>query len=98
MAGADAHQVALLEDCPMRRTLSAFVFTILLAGCGSLGSSLPYHAASSPEDSMGMTIEQYAVGRLPANHRSGAACPKPTSHAAVAATRLRHVSKRCAAR
>lgn len=74
----------------MRRTLSALALTALLAGCGT---SLPYHGASFDE-SMGMTIEQYAVGRLPATRP--AVCPKPAAHAA-AGTRT-HAAKRCRAR
>ncbi|HEY1656353.1 MAG TPA: FHIPEP family type III secretion protein [Candidatus Tumulicola sp.] len=57
---------------PMRRTFSALVVALALSGCAALGSSLPYHA--SAEDAMGMTIEQYAVGRLPAAGQSKLHC------------------------
>ncbi len=80
----------------MRRTFCALVFTVLLAGCGTLGSSLPYHSASA-EDSMGMTVEQYAVGRLPSSRRPATECSKPGARSPDTA-RQRHLSKRCHAR
>ncbi|MEO6835471.1 MAG: hypothetical protein ABI231_06140 [Candidatus Tumulicola sp.] len=78
----------------MRSALSVLVLAVLVAACGSAGGALPYHA-SSVEDSMGMTVEQYAIGRLPATHRAaGAPCPKPGSYAAPA-TRRHHAAGRC---
>lgn len=68
----------------MRRTLSALILAAALSGCGAVGSSLPYRAGSL-DDSMGMTIEQYAVGRLPAGGRMLARCAKPSEHAAKTA-------------
>ena len=67
----------------MRRPFSALALVLALSGCGTMGSSLPYHAGSL-DDSMGMTIEQYAVGRLPAGGRMLPRCAKPSEHAAKA--------------
>ena len=78
----------------MRRPLCILVLTTLLAGCGTLGSSLPYHSGS--EDSMGMTVEQYAIGRLPAGHRPSV-CPKTGAHSTLAPG-PRHPSRRCGKR
>lgn len=77
----------------MRSTLGALMLIAALAGCGTVGSSLPYHG-NSLDDSMTMTIEQYAVGRLPAGAHAKIACPKASPRHAVKARRT--VSdKRC---
>jgi hypothetical protein len=79
----------------MRRTFSALALAVALSGCAALGSSLPYHA-SSVEDSMGMTIEQYAVGRLPAGTHSKLHCAK--HGASKSANRRPTSSKGCRTR
>ena len=79
----------------MRRTFSALILVAVLSGCGTMGSSLPYHSGSV-DDSMGMTIEQYAVGRLPAGVHAASRCTKPSEHAAK--TVLVQAAKRCRAR
>jgi hypothetical protein len=73
----------------MRRTLSALVLTLFVAGCSALQGSLPYRSGAV-EDASGMTVEQYAIGRLGAR-APRTACPK--AHAASA--RVRSHSKRC---
>lgn len=79
----------------MRRTFSALILVAALSGCGTMGSSLPYHSGSL-DDTMGMTIEQYAVGRLPAGAHVPARCAKPSERTA----RTVHAAsaKRCRAR
>lgn len=72
----------------MCRTLSLLVVVTLLAGCGSLSSALPNRAALG--STSGMTVEQYAIGRLAAPLPS-AACPKP-AHSAHGAKKS---AKRC---
>ena len=74
----------------MRRTLSVFILTLttLVSGCGAIQGSLPY--ISSGGDATGMTVEQYAVGRLGARV-APAACPKPSHHA----VRAQPSVKRC---
>jgi|HubBroStandDraft_2_1064218.scaffolds.fasta_scaffold887001_2 hypothetical protein len=57
----------------MRRTLSVLLLTTLVAGCSALQGSLPSHSGSFV-DSTGMTVEQYAIGRLA--RPPHAACPK----------------------
>lgn len=68
----------------MRRTLSVLLLTTLVAGCSALQGALPSHSGSFV-DSTGMTVEQYAIGRL-ARPPHAAACPKAVhtsqSHAA----------------
>lgn len=78
----------------MRRTLSALALTILVSGCGTLAGSLPYHP--SADDSMGMTVEQYAVGRLPAG-RHAARCSK-SSMRSVGSVQERGAPKLCRGR
>jgi hypothetical protein len=80
----------------MRRTLGAVILIAALSGCGAVGSSLPYHA-NSLDDSMAMTIEQYAVGRLPAGAHGKNTCAKPSPRHAARGRRA--VSdKRCRVR
>jgi uncharacterized protein YceK len=47
----------------MRRSLTLLVIATLLSGCSTLYSSLPNRSAIGAAS--GMTVEQYAVGRLP---------------------------------
>lgn len=79
----------------MRRTFSALILVTALSGCGTMGSSLPYHSGSL-DDTMGMTIEQYAVGRLPAGAHVSVRCAKPSERAATAPRTAS--AKRCRAR
>jgi hypothetical protein len=58
----------------MRRSLTLLVLATLLSGCSTLYSSLPNRSAIGAAS--GMTVEQYAIGRLPGSV-SRAACPKP---------------------
>ena len=78
----------------MRRTLSALTLAVALTGCGAMGSSLPYHAGSLDDSSM--TIEQYAVGRLPAGSHLPSRCTKPSGHASRAVRE--RAAKRCGTR
>lgn len=57
----------------MRRTLTLFVLATVLSGCSTLYSALP--SRSLIGSGSGMTVEEYAIGRLPgrAAHK---ACPK----------------------
>ena len=76
----------------MRRTFCAFVVALLLAGCGTTGSSLPYRG-SALDDPMGMTVEQYALGRLPAAGRDAIRCAVP--HQKLNAASRKAVAKAC---
>jgi len=58
----------------MRRSLTLLVFAAMLSGCSTLYSSLPSRSALGAAS--GMTVEQYAIGRL-SGHASRAVCPKP---------------------
>jgi len=58
----------------MRRPLTLLVLATLLSGCSTLYSSLPNRSAIGAAS--GMTVEQYAIGRLPGSV-SRAACAKP---------------------
>jgi hypothetical protein len=65
----------------MRRSLTLLVLATLLSGCSTLYSSLPNRSAVGAAS--GMTVEQYAIGRLPGSV-SRAACAKahtPAHHA-----------------
>jgi hypothetical protein len=42
----------------------AALLLVVLAGCGAAANALPNHSIGS-DDSMSMTVEQYALGRLP---------------------------------
>ena len=79
----------------MRRTFSALSLVVALSGCGTMGNSLPYHAGSL-DDSMGMTIEQYAVGRLPARAHVRPGCTKPSERIGKMARAA--AAKRCRTR
>jgi hypothetical protein len=63
----------------MRRTLGVLILSILATSCSALQGALPSHSGGV-EASSGMTVEQYAIGRL-ARPPHGAACAKP-AHAA----------------
>jgi hypothetical protein len=76
----------------MRRTFCAFVVAILLAGCGATGSSLPYRG-SALDDPMGMTVEQYALRRLPAAGRDTIRCAAP--HQKLDAASRKALAKAC---
>jgi hypothetical protein len=67
----------------------AALLLVVLAGCGAGASSLPYRSMGL-DDSMGMTVEQYALGRLPSAH-AAAACAKHVHSASSAVA-----AKRCA--
>jgi hypothetical protein len=72
----------------MRPTVAVLLFA-LLAGCGAGTASLPYHSmarGSMAIDDPGMTVEQYALDRLPAAHR-GPDCVRPALTALERATR-----------
>jgi hypothetical protein len=71
------------------RPMVAALFLVVLAGCGAGAGSLPYRSMGV-DDSMGMTVEQYALGRLPSSHAAAAACAK-RAHAATSAV----AAKRC---
>jgi hypothetical protein len=43
------------------RPMVAALLLVVLAGCGTGASSLPYRSMGL-DDSMGMTVEQYALG------------------------------------
>ncbi len=58
----------------MRRSLTLLVLAATLSGCSTLYSSLPSRSALGAAS--GMTVEQYAIGRL-SGRVSRAACPKP---------------------
>ncbi|MGA8533719.1 MAG: hypothetical protein WB615_06390 [Candidatus Tumulicola sp.] len=75
----------------MRRTFAVLILTMLLTGCGAWHGALPYSAAPV-EDSSGMTVEQYAIGRLPGKAFHAAVCPKPARGVAVS---RRPNAKRC---
>ncbi|MEO7202573.1 MAG: hypothetical protein ABI431_07060 [Candidatus Tumulicola sp.] len=51
----------------------AVLLLAFLAGCGAGTASLPYRSLGL-DDSMAMTVEQYALNRLPAARH---ACAKP---------------------
>jgi hypothetical protein len=70
------------------RPMVAALLLVVLAGCGAGASSLPYRSMGL-DDPMGMTVEQYALGRLPAS-RAAVACAKRL-HTASSAV----VAKRC---
>jgi hypothetical protein len=78
----------------MRRTLSVLVLTTLVTGCGALHGALPYSSAAV-EDSSGMTVEQYAIGRLGARTHHATACPKPAHVVKVAAVRAKRSPGAC---
>jgi hypothetical protein len=63
----------------MRRSFCLLVLAMLVSGCSTLYSALPNHAALG--SSSGMTVEQYAIGRLGSPPRRSA-CPKPAHPAA----------------
>lgn len=69
------------------RPMVAALLLVVLAGCGAGAGSLPYRSMGV-DDSMGMTVEQYALGRLP-SHAAAAACAKRVhvASSAVAAKR-----------
>ena len=58
----------------MRRSFSLLALVMLVTGCSTLYSSLPNR--SSLGSASGMTVEQYALGRLGSPLRR-TACPKP---------------------
>ena len=58
----------------MRRPFCALIFTTLLTGCSALQGALPYNTGG---EGSGMTVEQYAVGRLGNRASHGTACPRP---------------------
>jgi hypothetical protein len=61
------------------RPMVAVLLLAFLAGCGAGTASLPYRSLGL-DDSMAMTVEQYALRRLPAAHH---ACTKPAQGVAV---------------
>jgi len=73
----------------MRRCLSLLAI-VFGTGCSTLYSSLPNHTAVGAIG--GMTVEQYAIGRLasPPSHR---ACQKANSAANHGATAAKHCSR-----
>lgn len=74
----------------MRRSFTLLVFAAMLSGCSTLYGSLPNRSAIG--DASGMTVEQYAIGRL-AGRASRAACHKP---APAPAHRVKSTGKSCA--
>jgi hypothetical protein len=56
------------------RPMVAVLLLAFLAGCGAGTASLPYRSLGL-DDSMGLTVEQYALDRLPAARHT---CAKPT--------------------
>jgi hypothetical protein len=77
----------------MRRTLSALILVVMVSGCSALNGALPNRSATL-DDSMGMTVEQYAIGRLPGAHRT-ATCPKPGQVVASGTPKTPAPTKRC---
>ncbi len=71
------------------RPMVAVLLLAFLAGCGAGSASLPYRSLGL-DDSMTMTVEQYALNRLPAAHH---ACPKP-SHGVTAHVGAKACSKK----
>lgn len=71
----------------MRRCLSLLAI-LFVTGCSTLYSALPNRAAVGPTS--GMTVEQYAIGRL-ATPPSRRACQKGNSSASRTGT----AAKRC---
>ena len=69
------------------RPMVAALLLAFLAGCGAGTASLPYRSLAL-DDSMGLTVEQYALDRLPAGHR--ASCVK-----AVHVSAARKAAKAC---
>ena len=66
----------------MRRTLTLVVLATILSGCSTLYSSLPSRSALGAAS--GMTVEQYAIGRLP-GRPSRTVCSKPAHSPAIQA-------------
>jgi hypothetical protein len=71
------------------RPMVAVLLLAILAGCGAGSSSLPYRSLGL-DDSMSMTVEQYALNRLPAARH---ACAKP-SHGVTAHVPAKACSKK----
>jgi hypothetical protein len=67
----------------------AVLLLAFLAGCGAGTSSLPYRSIGL-DDSMAMTVEQYALNRLPAARH---ACAKP-AHGVTARVAAKACSKK----
>ncbi|HEY3676933.1 MAG TPA: hypothetical protein VGK84_13180 [Candidatus Tumulicola sp.] len=65
----------------------ATLLLVVLAGCGAGASSLPYHSMGI-DDSTGMTVEQYALGRLSASHAVAACMKRAHTASAAVATKL----------
>jgi hypothetical protein len=63
----------------MRRSFSLLVLAMLVTGCSTLYSALPNHSALG--STSGLTVEQYAIGRLGSPLRR-TTCPK-AAHAAA---------------
>lgn len=72
----------------MCRLLGLFVVAVALAGCSALSNALPSHSAVGAAS--GMTVEQYALGRL-RGPLPRVSCPRP-AHPAPA----KKPSRRCA--
>jgi hypothetical protein len=71
----------------MMRSMVAALLLVVLAGCGAGASSLPYHSMGI-DDSTGMTVEQYALGRLPSSHAAAACMKRASSASAFVAAKL----------
>jgi hypothetical protein len=80
----------------MRRTLSALILVVMVSGCSALNGALPNRSATL-DDAMGMTVEQYAIGRLPGAHRTPM-CPKPGHVVATRTPKAPSPAKRCRAK
>jgi hypothetical protein len=60
----------------MRRMFCALILTTLVTGCSALQGALPSNAGGVGDGS-GMTVEQYAIGRLGNRASHMTACPRP---------------------
>jgi hypothetical protein len=75
----------------MRRTVGVLILTTLVTGCSALQGALPSHSGAV-EATSGMTVEQYAIGRLRARPPHAATCPTP---AHTSKSRAAQPAKRC---
>ncbi len=75
----------------MRRTVGILILTTLVTGCSALQGALPSHSGAV-EATSGMTVEQYAIGRLGGRSPHAATCPKATP---ITKSRPPQPAKRC---
>ena len=76
----------------MRRTLGVLILTMLVTGCSALQGALPSHSGAL-EATSGMTVEQYAIGRLGTRPHHAATCPKPAHASKSHAQHAKHCPK-----